>query len=157
MTDPDGLDPRLEWQLRSALDKVQPRHSPPRYERAAGGGRRWGAAQGVLAAGIAGLMILTLLAAASSRSIDLQHRIVNTFQSATEPSPRSEASPSPAPDQVQQPAPPAEESSPRPEPSDSPEPTERPEPGGSQPVPTSPEPTDDHSGSTPASPTPSDH
>lgn len=157
MTDPDGLDPRLEWQLRSALDRVQPRHSPPRYQQAPEGARRWSAAQGVLAAGIASLMILTLLAAASSRSIDLQHRIVNTFQSATEPSPRTEASPSPSPVQVQQPAPPAEESSPQPEPSNSPEPTERPEPGDSQPVRTSPEPTDGHSGSASASPTPSDN
>lgn len=156
MTDPDGLDPRLEWQLRSALDKVQPPHSRPRYQETPEGVRRWGAAQAVLAAGIAGLMILTLLAAASSRSIDLQHRIVNTFQSATEPSPRTEAGPSPSPLQVQ-PAPPAEESSPRPEPSASPEPTERPEPGDSQPVHASPAPTDDHSGWTSASPAPGDH
>ena len=157
MTDPDGLDPRVEWQLRSALDRVQPPHSAPRYQEVPEGGRRWSAAQGVLAAGIAGLMILTLLAAAGSRSIDLQHRIVNTFQSATEPSPRSEASPSPSPDQVHQPAPPAEETSPQPEPSNSPEPTERPEPGDSQPVRTSPQPTDDHSGSASAGPSPTDN
>ncbi len=152
MIDPDGLEPRLEWQLRSALDRVQPRHSPPRYQEAPGGGRRWGAAQGVLAAGIAGLMILTLLAAASSRSIDLQHRIVNTFQSAAEPSPSPETSPSPSPVQVQQPAPPSEQASPRPEPADTPEPSQRPEPGDS-----SPEPSGVHSGSASPSPTPGDH
>lgn len=149
MSDPDGLDPRLERRLRSALDRVQPRHSPPRYAEAAGGVRRWGAAQGVLAAGIASLMILTLLAAASSRSMDLQHRIVNTFQSATEPSPPA-ASPSPSPVQVQQPAPPAQQATPRPEPAETPEPSQRPEPGDS-----SPEPSGEHSGSSP-SPTPGD-
>ena len=156
-TDPDELGPRLEWQLRAALDRVRPPHSAPRYAQAPAGARRWGLAQGVLAAGVAGLMVVTLLAAASSRAIDLQHRIVNTIQPATQPTAGPEASPSPSPVQAQLPAPPSEETSPRPEPSDSPEPTEKPEPGDTQPGQASPEPTGDHSGSTPASPTPTDH
>lgn len=152
MTDPDGLGPRLESQLRSALDRVQPPHSAPRYLDAARTGRRWGLSQGLLAAGIAALMVLTLLGAAASRSIDLQHRIVNTIEFATQPTAGTapESSPSPSPEDVQQPAP-AEESSPRPEPSETAEPSQKPEPGDS-----SSDSSGEHSSSTPT-PTPGDH
>ena len=152
MTEPDGLGPHLESQLRSALDRVEPRYSAPRYLEAGAAGRRWGPSQGFLAAGIAALMVLTLLGAAASRSIDLQHRIVNTIQSATQPTAGTapQTSPSPSPEEDRQPAP-AQEPSPRPEPSDSPEPTQTPEPGDS-----SSSSSGEHSSSTPT-PTPTDH
>lgn len=150
MTEPEGLGPQVESQLRLALDRVQPRYSMPRYQDAPAAPRRWSAAQAILAAGLAGLMIVTLLAAATSRSLDLQHRIVNTIQSATQPTSTPETAPSPSPE-AQQPVPPSDEPTPSPTPKETPEPSQRPQPSDS------PEPSDDHSGSTWASPTPTDH
>ncbi|HYL07669.1 MAG TPA: hypothetical protein VEU76_03920 [Candidatus Udaeobacter sp.] len=156
-SDPDGLDPRLRWQLRSALDRIQPPDSAPRYRLEQPAVRGRGIAPGLFAAGVAGLLVLTLLAAASARSIDLQHRIVNTIQSATESTPTpTEQSPSPSPSPTPQVAvqvPPS--SSPnRSHAAQSPEPSDRPDSGESH---SSPSPWGGHGSYPSPSPTPGDH
>lgn len=133
----DELGPVLERQLRSALDRVRPPHSGPRYASGAAGVRRGSIAPALFTAAVAGILVLTLLAAAGSRSVDLQRRIVNTIQSGTS-TPVAEPSPSPSPVKAQQPAPPVVTGTPRPEPTQSPEPSHEPGDDGSA----SPRPSD---------------
>ncbi|HYL07606.1 MAG TPA: hypothetical protein VEU76_03600 [Candidatus Udaeobacter sp.] len=159
-TDPDGLDPRLKWQLRSALDRIEPLNSSPRYLQGQPAVRGRGIAPGIFAAGVAGLLVLTLLAAASARSIDLQHRIVNTIQSATDPTPTPlpEPSPSPSPTpQVAVQAPPSGSPA-KSHPTESPEPSDRPDSGETRTSPwATPSPWGQHGSYGSPSPTPGDH
>lgn len=157
-TDDGPLGPRFESQLRASLDRVRPPYGSPRYTESPEV-RHWGFAPTAFAAGVAALLVLALIAAgASSRAIDLQHRIVNTIQSATQsgPSPATEESPSPSPAQAA-PALPAEHATAQPEPGESPEPTQQAEPPDSASSTASPEPSDNHEGSPSPSPTPTDH
>lgn len=128
-----GLGPGLEWQLRSSLDRVQPPHSAPRYMQETGRVKRGSIAPGLFAAAVTGILVLTLLAAAGARSVDLQHRIVNTIQSGTAPSPSPIAEPSPSPSPaVAQQAPPVAPTS-KPKAAASPQPTHEPGDDGSSP------------------------
>ena len=144
-TDPDPLGDGFKWRLRAELDRVRPRYSAPRYLSPARHGiGAWRFAPPGLAAGVAGMIVLTAYAATGSPNpVVWTQQIVTKIQ----PNVAPEASPSLAPS----PEPSSHEAGPAPD-----QPTERPEPSET------PEPSDgDHSGdsgsSTEPSPSPGDH
>lgn len=150
-TDDSELEPNLERQLRSALDRVQPRFSSPRYA-----GHRstpWRVAPIALAAGVTGVAVLSLSAAAGSLNPAV---VVNRISTAIQPAAETTPTPAPVPEESPKPAPPVHQAEPapepteRPEPKPAPEPTEGPEPGQTTP----PESGDEHDGSW-SSPSPS--
>ncbi len=134
-TDDDPLGPAFEWRLRAALDRVQPRFSRPRYANATGRVHAWRVAPMALAAGLAGVLVLSASAVTGSANPAVwTSRIVT----AIEASPTMQATPVPEPTAVPQ-APkavpaqatsqaPGHEASPKPDPSDRAYPTGRPEP-----------------------------
>ena len=156
-TEGNPLGPAFASRLRVALDRVQPRNSPPRYQTTPAL-RTWRLAPTALAIGVTGVLVLTLFAASgSSNAAELRHRIVNVIQSNSEPSP----TPPPTPPEAKAApiAPPEAESSPGAESSQATGSTQRPEPDGSpRPNPTSsPEPGEDHSTWPTPTPTTGDH
>ncbi len=158
-TERHPIDPRLQWQLKAALDRVTPPASFPRYASTVGRLRPWRAAPFLLAAATSILLALTATATTGSPnpvvwSGDAASAIGSVAHTA-EPSPIPSPSPAPPPAPTRQaalPAPthaPSHDAAPRPKPSDRPEESPR-----SQPT-ASPSPSEDHSGSGSPGPSPS--
>ena len=139
-TDRDPLGPGFEWRLRHALDRVQPRHSSPRYQSAATPAvRSWRLAPAALALALVGVLAMSAYAATGSANPAVWTRqAVTVIQSAGHaPAGGSESQPAPL-GNAAHPTPPAGagqgpalKPSPRPEPSESPEPSSSPEPSES--------------------------
>ncbi|HUZ86245.1 MAG TPA: hypothetical protein VNF26_04790 [Candidatus Baltobacterales bacterium] len=156
-TERDSLGPAFDWRLRSALDRVAPPHTPPRYLSASvARSAPFRFAPAALAAAVAGVVALAAFATTGSANpVVWTQRAASSLESAghspalvpilqMSPSPQTE---SPRPPAAAPPArAPEHEASPNPEPSQAPERSSSPEPGES------PGPGD-HSGT--SSPTPS--
>ena len=157
-TEHNPMDPDFERRLKSALDRVTPPSSPPRYESATAGIRPMRFAPALLAGATAILLPLAATAATGSPNpVVWTQRAVSTIESVGH-APEASPSPPPSPERSKETprsdteAPthePDHEASPRPEPSDHPEESPRPEPSES------PEPSGSHSGSGSSSPSPS--
>lgn len=142
-TDLDPIGDRFKWRLRSELNRITPRYSPPRYlaapRRRAG---PWRFAPAGLALGLVGMLGLTAYAATGSPNpvVWTQQIVTRMGPNGSESSPAAEPSSEPAPRLVAPEAPsPNRESEPtsRPQPSQSPEPRESPDPRESpEPTPT---------------------
>lgn len=152
-TDEEPLGPIFDYQLRSALDRVQPRFSAPRYARA---GRLpgWHLAPVALAIAITGVLALSVSAATGKVNPAV---VMNRISTAIEPTAEPSQTPEPTPKESPKAIAPVQ-AAPQPEPKETPEPSERPEPvqSASTPAPT-PEPVDDGSVVTNPSPSPDDH
>jgi hypothetical protein len=98
-TDHDPLGPGFEWRLKTALDRVTPQWSQPRYQAPAVGIKAWRVAPFLLAGATTILMALTATAATGSPNPAVwTQRAVSTISSvghpATEiPSPEPTAEP----------------------------------------------------------------
>lgn len=150
-TDPDPLGDGFKWRLRAELNRVRPRYSAPRYLSPARHGiGAWRFAPAGLAAGVAGMIVLTAYAATGSPNpVVWTQQIVTKIQPNVAPvsSPGSASSSEPSHHEASPaPAPPTRAA----EPTERPEPTETPEPSGG-----------DHSGvaggTSVPSPSPGDH
>lgn len=141
-TDPDPLGDGFKWRLRAELNRSQPRYSSPRYLSPA---RRrigtWRFAPAGLAAGVAGMLVLTAYAATGSPNpvVWTQQIVTRIGPNVTEssPTPQPESEPSP---RVGAPGAPTSdrdaEPTSRPQAAETPQPGESPEPGESpQPAP----------------------
>jgi len=150
-TDRDPLGPSFQWRLRSALDRIEPGRSTPRYATASPRvARPLRFTRVALASGVTGILALTAFAATGSANPAVwTQRIVTTIKPipvVVEPSPTPEETPPPATKAVAPAVPahtPNAESSQRPE---SPDAHETPEasPGSGSPEPKSG--NGDHSG-----------
>jgi hypothetical protein len=158
-TEQHRMDPRLQWQLKAALDRITPPTSFPRYASAVGRLRPWRVAPFLLAAATSILLALTATATTGSPnpavwSGDAASAIGSVAHTA-EPSPIPSpivAPPPAAPRKAAAPAPtqaPEQRASPRPEPSVHPEESPRSQPSAS------PSPSGDHSGSSAPTTSPS--
>ena len=131
------MDAGFEWRLKSALDRVNPPASSPRYASTLmGGAWAWPVAPALVAAGAAMLLAITAsVFTGSANPVVWAERAGSTIQSVSH---TPEPSPSPEPSSETShsaPAAPAQAThdsehdiSERPEPSDQAEPNERPEP-----------------------------
>lgn len=121
--------------LRAELDRVQPRHSAPRYLSASPRPVAWRFAPAVLVASVISILVLTAyVATGSPNPADWGHDVVTIIQTgSTTPTPKIHPSPKPTPT-------PSVKPSHEPNEHESPEPSEPAEHR-------SPEPSDDHSGS----------
>jgi hypothetical protein len=126
-TDPDPLGDGFKWRLRAELNRVRPRHSAPRYLSPARHGiGAWRFAPAGLAAGVAGMIVLTAYATTGSPNpVVWTKQIVTKIQPdvAPESSPAPSREPSHHEDRPA-PAPPTHAA----QPTERPEPTETPEP-----------------------------
>ncbi|HVH62576.1 MAG TPA: hypothetical protein VNA65_03140 [Candidatus Dormibacteraeota bacterium] len=126
-TEEPDLGPNVERQLRSALDRVQPPPSLPRYQSEPA--RPWRFAPLALAAALTGVVALSAFAAAGEVSpAVVMNRISTAIQAEPEITPVPAPSENPkaaAPEHAATSAPQPKETS---EPKETPEPSERPEP-----------------------------
>ncbi|HSP10153.1 MAG TPA: hypothetical protein VLU92_11215 [Candidatus Dormibacteraeota bacterium] len=164
-TEGDPLGPAFTWRLRSALDRVTPPRTPPRYLSASiarSAPLRF--APAALAAALAGVVVLAAFATTGSANpVVWTQRAVSSIESAGHTPavvPGPESSPSPGTESPQAPAvaapthAPEHEGSPQPEPSEAPERSPSPQPRES------PEPVGHSGTSSPApseSPSPNPH
>jgi hypothetical protein len=100
-TDRDPLGPSFQWRLRSALDRIEPPPSAPRYATASPRAARPPRfARVALASGVTGILALTAFAATGSANPAVwTQRIVTTIKPipvVVEPSPTPEETPPPA-------------------------------------------------------------
>ena len=159
-TEDDPLGPAFTWRLRSALDRVVPPHTPPRYLSASiARPAPFRFAPAALAAAVAGVVALGAFATTGSANpIVWTQRAAASIESAGH---APAASPSPSPE-TESPRPvvappthaPEHEASPQPEPSEAPERPSSPEPSSS------PKPDGDGGSGSPepsASPSPGSH
>jgi hypothetical protein len=159
-TEDDPLGPAFTWRLRSALDRVAPPHTPPRYLSASiARPAPFRFAPAALAAAVAGVVALGAFATTGSANpIVWTQRAAASIESAGH---APAASPSPSPE-TESPGPvvapptqaPEHEASPQPEPSEAPERPSSPEPSSS------PKPDGDGGSGSPepsASPSPGSH
>lgn len=141
-TEDDPLGPAFTWRLRSALDRVVPPHTPPRYLSASvARPAPFRFAPAALAAAVAGVVALGAFATTGSANpIVWTQRAAASIESAghapaAAPSPQASPSPekeSPRPQAVPPPThDPEHEASPQPEPSEAPERPSSPEPSSS--------------------------
>jgi uncharacterized membrane protein YgcG len=138
-TEGDPLIPNLERRLRSELDRVQPRFSPPRYLLATRRPFIWRLAPAALAASLLGILSLSAYAATGSPNpVVWTEHVVTVIR----PNP---ATPTPVTSPTQHRGGPATTPSQHDANERSPEPSGRPEPT-EQPEPKSPEPSGEHSG-----------
>jgi hypothetical protein len=100
-TERDPLGPSFQWRIRSALDRIEPPPSAPRYATASPrAARPLRFARVGLASGITGILALTAFAATGSANPAVwTQRIVTTIKPipvVVEPSPTPEQTPPPA-------------------------------------------------------------
>lgn len=139
-TDEEPLGAAFDHQLRSALDRVQPRFSAPRYA-SAGRLPAWRLAPVALAIAITGILALSVSAATGTVNPSV---VMNRISTAIQPVPEPTAMPGPTPTETPKAVAPIHQTT-EPEPKESPEPRESPGP-----TPSSPEPGDDRSESSPS-------
>lgn len=145
----DPLDPRFEWRLKAALDRITPPASRPRYLSAAATIKPWRVAPILLAGASIVLMALTVTATTGSpnpavwtqRAASTIESVAHAPEVAPNPTPATERTPTnpriapPAATATHAPSHKAEPKA-QPEPQDSPEPSRDRSPGTSSTRPT---------------------